>query len=158
MYLGASIIAAAAPTPGGLGALEAAVVAGLTGVGMESGAAVAAVLSYRLVTYWLPILPGWIELPRCSSGARPDLGLVPANVRDRQAFAAETERPARQRADQQPEPGAADDVERQVRAGVQPRDSPPTMASPKTTGRHARGTDGASTVANANATAACPET
>jgi glycosyltransferase 2 family protein len=61
VYLGASIIAAAAPTPGGLGALEAAVVAGLTGVGVESGAAVAAVLSYRLVTYWLPILPGWIS-------------------------------------------------------------------------------------------------
>ena len=37
VYLGASIIAAAAPTPGGLGALEAALVAGLTGVGMESG-------------------------------------------------------------------------------------------------------------------------
>ena len=28
---------------------------------MEPGAAVAAVLSYRLVTYWLPILPGWIS-------------------------------------------------------------------------------------------------
>ena len=26
---------------------------------MEPGAAVAAVLSYRLVTYWLPVLPGW---------------------------------------------------------------------------------------------------
>jgi len=61
VYLGASIIAAAAPTPGGLGALEAAVVAGLTTVGMESGAAVAAVLAYRLVTYWLPILPGWLS-------------------------------------------------------------------------------------------------
>ena len=60
VYLGASIIAAAAPTPGGLGALEAAVVAGLTGVGMESGPAVAAVLTYRLVTFWLPVLPGWL--------------------------------------------------------------------------------------------------
>ena len=37
MYLGASLIAAAAPTPGGLGAIEAALVAGFTGVGMESG-------------------------------------------------------------------------------------------------------------------------
>ena len=36
-------------------------VAGLTAVDMESGAAVAAVLSYRLVTYWLPILPGWFS-------------------------------------------------------------------------------------------------
>jgi undecaprenyl-diphosphatase len=61
VYLGASLIAAAAPTPGGLGAMEAALVAGFTGVGMESGVAVAAVLSYRLVTYWLPILPGWIS-------------------------------------------------------------------------------------------------
>jgi uncharacterized protein (TIRG00374 family) len=60
VYLGASLLAAVAPTPGGLGALEAGVVAGLTGVGVESGAAVAAVLSYRLVTYWLPILPGWL--------------------------------------------------------------------------------------------------
>jgi undecaprenyl-diphosphatase len=61
VYLGASVLAAAAPTPGGLGAVEAALVAGLTGVGMESGPAVAAVLTFRLATYWLPILPGWIS-------------------------------------------------------------------------------------------------
>ena len=61
VYLGASIIAAAAPTPGGLGALEAALVAGLTGVDVDPGIAVAAVLSYRLLTYWLPILPGWLS-------------------------------------------------------------------------------------------------
>ena len=61
VYLGASLIAAAAPTPGGLGAMEAALVAGFTGVGVDSGVAVAAVLSYRLVTYWLPILPGWLS-------------------------------------------------------------------------------------------------
>ena len=61
VYLGASLIAAAAPTPGGLGALEAALVAGLTGVSLDAGVAVAAVLSYRLVTYWLPILPGWLS-------------------------------------------------------------------------------------------------
>ena len=60
VYLGSSIVASAAPTPGGLGAMEAALVAGLTGVGMEGGIAVAAVLSYRLATYWLPILPGWV--------------------------------------------------------------------------------------------------
>ncbi len=60
VFLGASVLAAAAPTPGGLGALEAAIVAGLTGVGMTSGVAVAAVLSYRLITYWLPIVPGWL--------------------------------------------------------------------------------------------------
>lgn len=61
-YLIAVAIATLAPTPGGLGALEAALIAGLTGFGMASGPAVAAVLSFRLVTFWLPILPGWIAL------------------------------------------------------------------------------------------------
>jgi uncharacterized protein (TIRG00374 family) len=60
VYLGSSILAAAAPTPGGLGAMEAALVAGFTAIGMDPAIAVAAVLSYRLATFWLPILPGWI--------------------------------------------------------------------------------------------------
>jgi glycosyltransferase 2 family protein len=62
VYLGASLLAAAAPTPGGLGAMEAALVAGFTAIGMNGAIAVATVLSYRLATYWLPILPGWISL------------------------------------------------------------------------------------------------
>ena len=37
VYLGAAALAAAAPSPGGLGAIEAALVAGLTGVGMAGG-------------------------------------------------------------------------------------------------------------------------
>jgi undecaprenyl-diphosphatase len=62
VYLGASALAAVAPTPGGLGPLEAALVAGLTGVGMGPGPAVSAVVVYRLATYWLPVLPGWLSL------------------------------------------------------------------------------------------------
>jgi glycosyltransferase 2 family protein len=61
VYLGAAAIAAAAPSPGGLGAIEAALVAGLTGVGMQAGPAVSAVLLYRLATYWLPVVPGWLS-------------------------------------------------------------------------------------------------
>jgi undecaprenyl-diphosphatase len=49
-------------TPGGLGAIEAALVAGLTGIGVPPGPAVSAVLTYRLATYWLPVLPGWLSL------------------------------------------------------------------------------------------------
>ena len=59
-YLAGSAIAAVAPTPGGLGALEAAVIAGLVGAGMPSTEAVPAVFLFRLATYWLPILPGWL--------------------------------------------------------------------------------------------------
>ena len=61
VYLAAAALAAVAPTPGGLGAIEAALVAGLTGVGMQPGPAVSAVLLYRLATYWLPVLPGWLS-------------------------------------------------------------------------------------------------
>ena len=60
VYLAGAAVASAAPTPGGLGALEAALVAGLVAAGMESTAAVPSVFLYRLATFWLPVLPGWI--------------------------------------------------------------------------------------------------
>lgn len=62
VYLAGSALAAAAPTPGGLGATEAALVAGLALVGVEQRMAIPAVLLFRLATFWLPILPGWIGL------------------------------------------------------------------------------------------------
>jgi undecaprenyl-diphosphatase len=58
VYLGASAVASVAPTPGGLGPLEAALVAGLSSAGAPAGPAVAAVIAYRLITYWLPVVPG----------------------------------------------------------------------------------------------------
>jgi undecaprenyl-diphosphatase len=61
-YLAAVAIATLAPTPGGLGALESALIAALTGFGLSSGAAVSATLTFRLLTFWLPVLPGWFSL------------------------------------------------------------------------------------------------
>jgi undecaprenyl-diphosphatase len=58
-YLVAAALGSAAPTPGGLGAVEAALVGALSGYGMPTSSAVSAVLTFRLVTYWLPMLPGW---------------------------------------------------------------------------------------------------
>jgi undecaprenyl-diphosphatase len=60
VFLAGSAIASAAPTPGGLGAVEAALVGGLLAFGMDATPAVASVLAYRLFTYWLPIIPGYI--------------------------------------------------------------------------------------------------
>lgn len=62
VYLAGAAIAAAAPTPGGLGALEAALVSGLTLFGVAAGPAVAGVLLYRLMTFWLPIMPGAVAV------------------------------------------------------------------------------------------------
>jgi glycosyltransferase 2 family protein len=62
VYLAGAAIAAAAPTPGGLGALEAAVIAGLVAAGMDHTVAVPAVFLFRIATFWLPTLPGWAAL------------------------------------------------------------------------------------------------
>jgi uncharacterized protein (TIRG00374 family) len=47
------------PVPGGLGVTEVGLVTGLTAAGVPSPTAVAAVLTYRLITFWLPPVPGW---------------------------------------------------------------------------------------------------
>ena len=91
--------------------LEAALVAGLTGVGLESGRGGRLVLSYRLATYWLPVLPGWIA-STCSSDATSSRRAPGAAAHPRrQAFATEAERPSREDAAEQPKSGAANDVE-----------------------------------------------
>jgi undecaprenyl-diphosphatase len=58
IYLAGSAVATAAPTPGGLGALEAALIAGFVAAGVSRNIAVPTVFFYRLATFWLPILPG----------------------------------------------------------------------------------------------------
>jgi glycosyltransferase 2 family protein len=60
VYVVGSTLGQIAPTPGGLGAVEAALVAGLTAVGVGSTVAVAAVLASRLLSFWLPVLPGLV--------------------------------------------------------------------------------------------------
>lgn len=61
-YLGGSAVSSAAPTPGGLGAIELALVVGITAAGLPIDQTVAGVLVYRLLTFWLPIVPGFIAL------------------------------------------------------------------------------------------------
>ncbi len=60
VYLSGTAIAAAAPTPGGLGAIEVALSAGLTAAGLPSATALGAVLLFRLLTFWLPVPVGWL--------------------------------------------------------------------------------------------------
>jgi len=62
VYLAGSTLGQAAPTPGGLGAVEAAYVAGLTAAGLDPGVAVSATLLFRLLTFWLPTIPGYFSI------------------------------------------------------------------------------------------------
>ena len=52
-------LAAAAPTPGGVGAVEAALIGGLAAFGVPAAVAVPSVLLYRVLTCWLPVFIGW---------------------------------------------------------------------------------------------------
>ena len=60
VFLVGAAVGSAAPTPGGLGAVEAALIAGLVAAGLDETVAVPAVFLYRLCTFWFPILPGWL--------------------------------------------------------------------------------------------------
>jgi uncharacterized membrane protein YbhN (UPF0104 family) len=62
VYLTGSAIGSIIPTPGGLGAVEAALTAGLTAAGVPGAVAVSAVLLFRLLTFWLPVPFGWAAL------------------------------------------------------------------------------------------------
>jgi uncharacterized protein (TIRG00374 family) len=52
-------LASAAPTPGGIGAVEAALIGGLAAFGLPATIAVPSVLLYRVLTCWIPVFLGW---------------------------------------------------------------------------------------------------
>jgi uncharacterized protein (TIRG00374 family) len=62
LYMFANTVASAVPTPGGVGAIEAALVFVLKGAGVDDATAWAAMLLFRLVNYWFPTIPGYLGL------------------------------------------------------------------------------------------------
>ncbi|WP_371617806.1 flippase-like domain-containing protein [Streptomyces sp. NBC_00454] len=61
VFLAGNALGSAAPTPGGIGAVETTLTLGLIAAGLENQVAISAVLLFRLMTFWLPVLPGWIS-------------------------------------------------------------------------------------------------
>jgi uncharacterized membrane protein YbhN (UPF0104 family)/tRNA A-37 threonylcarbamoyl transferase component Bud32 len=59
VYLTGSAVGSIMPTPGGLGAVEAALSAGLSAAGLPGATAISAVLLFRVLTFWLPVPIGW---------------------------------------------------------------------------------------------------
>ena len=55
-------LASAAPTPGGVGAVEAALIGGLAAFGVPAAVAVPSVLLYRVLTCWIPVFVGWFVM------------------------------------------------------------------------------------------------
>jgi hypothetical protein len=63
-YAAANIASAIPLTPGGLGVIEVTLVAVTVGFGAPRATAVLAVLGYRIVSFWLPLIPGAIAYIR----------------------------------------------------------------------------------------------
>lgn len=61
-YLAATIAVAAVPTPGGIGSVEAALIVTLVAAGAPVALATAVVLAYRIITVWVPLVPGALTL------------------------------------------------------------------------------------------------
>lgn len=58
----ASLLGGIAPVPGGMGVIEAGLIAGLTAAGVPDDAALAATFTYRAFTAYLPPIAGWAAL------------------------------------------------------------------------------------------------
>jgi uncharacterized membrane protein YbhN (UPF0104 family) len=61
-YLAATVLAAGIPAPGGVGSVDAALVLALVAAGAPTATATSAVLGYRIISAWLPLLPAALVL------------------------------------------------------------------------------------------------
>ncbi len=62
LYMIANTLGSAVPTPGGVGGIEAALTAALLSFGVDNATAAAIVLLFRVLTFWLPTIPGYAML------------------------------------------------------------------------------------------------
>jgi glycosyltransferase 2 family protein len=77
-----SFVISALPLPaGGAGGIEAAITIALHAVGIPLASALLAVLAYRVITFWLPIIPALLLLPRMRR-LHDSLRAVPHTARD----------------------------------------------------------------------------
>ncbi len=60
VYTFGNIATTLVPTPGGIGAAEAGLYSGLVFIGLSGADAITVTLLYRLISYWLPIIPGYL--------------------------------------------------------------------------------------------------
>ena len=62
IYLLGSALGSAAPTPGGMGTIEVALIGGLATAGIPLPIATSAVVLFRVLTYYIRIPMGWFAM------------------------------------------------------------------------------------------------
>lgn len=60
VFSASAVATSASPTPGGLGAAEVSMLLALEELSIVGPSALAGVIAFRLITFWLPILPGYL--------------------------------------------------------------------------------------------------
>ena len=72
------------PIPGGIGGIDGGLLGTLIVFGAPAAATAAAVLAYRVILFWLPLVTGAIAFYSLQKGlndpSRPDLCVVPASA------------------------------------------------------------------------------
>ena len=62
VYVGAALFGGMMPVPGGIGVMEAAIMTGLIAAGIDGSTATATALVFRIFTFYLPPLWGWVAM------------------------------------------------------------------------------------------------
>lgn len=62
VYFASNAVGSVVPTPGGVGSVDVALIAGLSAIGVGAGVAVPAMVVFRLATFWSQIPLGWATL------------------------------------------------------------------------------------------------
>ncbi|MFG1607748.1 YbhN family protein [Actinoplanes sp. NPDC049265] len=75
IYLSVQIVRQVPLTPGGIGVVEAALIAGLTAAGMDAAGAAAAVLIYRVLSCWLVVPVGGLAALALRTGGRRSIAV-----------------------------------------------------------------------------------
>ena len=76
-YTAGNIMASLVPTPGGLGSAEVGIYAGLTISGLSPTDAISVTMLYRLISYWIPLIPGYIAFLHLRKTVLSDFSLKP---------------------------------------------------------------------------------
>ncbi len=80
VYGAGAAVGSTGVTPGGFAVVEVTLTATLTAAGLGAASALAAVLTYRLINFWLILVGGWVTIPVLAHRHRPQ---VPAPAGDR---------------------------------------------------------------------------
>jgi uncharacterized membrane protein YbhN (UPF0104 family) len=80
IYGSGAVVRSLGITPGGLGFVEGALCLGLVGAGLHGGQALASVLLYRLISFWMVAAAGWVVLMCLRGGGTINTARIQSSV------------------------------------------------------------------------------